>query len=129
MESEITLSAASSVNNTNVGEKVIEKSDKSVYEMPTVADYINEITGAELKDNNTITNINDGTVSNTNITDFVNVDETSKSDISLNETSVQNEDRIMPKTVQKTKFKFQRGMKKKQAAKTQKKLNYISRAK
>ena len=38
----------------------------------------------------------------------------------------QNEDRIMPKTVQKTKFKFQRGMKKKQAAKTQKKLNYIS---
>ncbi|MBR1907660.1 hypothetical protein IJ818_01840, partial [bacterium] len=129
MESEITLSAASSVNNTNVGEKVIEKSDKSVYEMPTVADYINEITVAGLKDNNTITNINDGTVSNTNITDFVNVDETSKSDISLNEISVQNEDRIMPKTVQKTKFKFQRGMKKKQAAKTQKKLNYISRAK
>ena len=70
MEDEVTISAEAGIKNSNVDKKLIEHTDKTINEIPTVSDYISNIVNGYETSN--ITNINGDILNNTNIMDVVN---------------------------------------------------------
>lgn len=70
MEDEVTISAEVGIKNSNVDNKLIEHTDRTINEIPTVSDYISNIVNGYGTSN--ITNINGEMLNNTNIMDVIN---------------------------------------------------------
>ena len=70
MEIAITETSEANMKHLNDDNKLIESTDKSIYEIPTVSDYISNVVNGI--DNANITDLNDVILNETNIMDVVN---------------------------------------------------------